>query len=54
MQIEVMTGDIVLAQVEVLVTAANTALVGGDYPVISNSCTGALYRPRRRPQVWSG
>jgi O-acetyl-ADP-ribose deacetylase (regulator of RNase III) len=38
MQIEVMTGDIVLAQVEVLVTAANAALVGGG------GVDGAIHR----------
>jgi O-acetyl-ADP-ribose deacetylase len=38
MQIEVMTGDIVRAQVEVLVTAANTALAGGG------GVDGAIHR----------
>jgi O-acetyl-ADP-ribose deacetylase len=38
MQIEVMTGDIVRAQVEVLVTAANAALIGGG------GVDGAIHR----------
>jgi O-acetyl-ADP-ribose deacetylase (regulator of RNase III) len=38
MQIEVMTGDIVQAQVEVLVTAANAALAGGG------GVDGAIHR----------
>ncbi len=38
MQIEVTTGDIVQAQVEVLVTAANAALIGGG------GVDGALHR----------
>jgi O-acetyl-ADP-ribose deacetylase (regulator of RNase III) len=38
MQIEVVTGDIVMAQVDVLVTAANVALVGGG------GVDGAIHR----------
>jgi hypothetical protein len=38
MQIEVMTGDILRAQVEVVVTAANAALVGGG------GVDGAIHR----------